>query len=211
MFMAKKISLIIGSPRKSRSCNFLIDNAIEGIKEISNDFEVKKLFISDYKIQPCNGCDQCLRDPYECPLSKNDDLKKLEAELFDSNAILIASPSYFGSISAQLKLMIDRSRPWKMNNYLLKDKLIAPLVAQGTRNGGNGGVISDLVNFGLIQGMVVVGALGNPVLEQNIPITSLQKYGRKEFLRKEETDELGATIARNLGKRVAILLHRNFN
>jgi len=45
-----KISLINGSPRKNRSCNFLIDNAIEGIKTISADFEINKIQLADYKI-----------------------------------------------------------------------------------------------------------------------------------------------------------------
>jgi len=203
-----KITLIVGSPRKNKQCNFLIDHTIKGIKSISEEIEIKKLQISDYQITPCNGCDNCLRDPYECPLSEseNDDMKKLEGDFFNSDALLIASPSYFGSVSAHLKLMIDRSRPWKMNNYKLSGKIFAPLVAQGTRNDAAGGVISDLINFAMIQGMIVVGALGNPVIEQNIPITSLQKYGRKEFLRKDEEDELGGKIAENLGIRVANLL-----
>ena len=201
-----KISLINGSPRKNRSCNFLIDNAIEGIKTISADFEINKIQLADYKIIPCNGCDQCLRPPNDCPLAEEDDIKKLEDLVLGSSAILIAAPNYFGSVCSQMKVLIDRSRPWKMKNYLLKDVILAPMAATGLRNGGEG-VISDLVNFGLIQGMIIVGnALGNPVLEENIPITSLQKFNLKEFVGKGEVDELGGLIASDLGKRVGDLL-----
>ena len=201
-----KISLINGSPRKNRSCNFLIDNAIEGIKSISEEFEINKIQISDYKISPCNGCDQCLRPPNDCPLAKEDDTKKLEDLILESSAILIAAPNYFGSVSSHIKVLIDRSRPWKMKNYLLKDVIFAPLASTGLRNGG-AGVISDLINFALIQGMIVVGnALGSPILEGNIPITSLQKFKLKEFVGKGEIDELGGLIAKDLGKRVAELL-----
>ena len=201
-----KISLINGSPRKNRSCNFLIDNAIEGIKTISADFEINKIQLADYKIIPCNGCDQCLRPPNDCPLTEDDDIKKLENIVLGSSAILIAAPNYFGSVCSQMKVLIDRSRPWKMKNYLLKDVILAPMAATGLRNGGEG-VISDLVNFGLIQGMIIVGnALGNPVLEENIPITSLQKFNLKEFVGKGEIDELGGLIANDLGKRVGDLL-----
>jgi multimeric flavodoxin WrbA len=204
--MTSKISLIVGSPRKNKSCNYLIDKAIEGIESLGENFEINKLFIEDFNILPCTGCDQCLRDPYECPLSSEDDSEELKEKLIDSDAILIASPNYFGSVSSQVKLLIDRSRPWKMDNYLLQDIYFAPLVSQGLRNGGAGNVVNDLINFALIQGMIVVGALGNPVIEQNIPITSLQKYEMKKFLRKEETDELGGQIAYNLGKRIAGIL-----
>ncbi len=93
-----------------------------------------------------------------------------------------------------------------MKDYLLKDVIFAPLASTGLRNGGEG-VISDLINFALIQGMIIVGnILGSPILEGNIPITSLQKYNLKEFLGKEEVDELGGLIAKDLGKRVAKLL-----
>ena len=120
--------------------------------------------------------------------------------------MLIAAPNYFGSVSSQIKVLIDRSRPWKMKNYLLKDVIFAPMAATGLRNGGEG-VISDLINFALIQGMIVVGNTeGSPVLEGNIPITSLQKFNLKEFIGKGETDELAGRIAFDLGKRVAELL-----
>lgn len=201
-----KISLINGSPRKNRSCNFLIDKAIEGIKAVSEEFEINKIQLADYRLTPCNGCDQCLRSPNDCPLAEDDDIKKLEDLVLGSSAMLIAAPNYFGSVCSQIKVLIDRSRPWKMKNYLLKDVILAPMAATGLRNGGEG-VISDLVNFGLIQGMIVVGnALGNPVLEGNIPITSLQKFNLKEFVGKGEVDELGGLIASDLGKRVGNLL-----
>ncbi|MFX1357316.1 MAG: flavodoxin family protein [Promethearchaeota archaeon] len=201
-----KIALIVGSPRKNKSCNFLIDKAIEGLKSVDENFELNKIQISDYKITPCNGCDQCLRPPNDCPLAEHDDTKKLEELILGSSAIIIAAPNYFGSVSSQIKVLIDRSRPWKMKNYLLKDVILSPMASTGLRNGGEG-VISDLINFGLIQGMIIVGnALGNPVLEENIPITSLQKFGLKEFIGKEEVDELAGKVARDTGKRVGELI-----
>ncbi|TFG26438.1 MAG: flavodoxin family protein [Promethearchaeota archaeon] len=204
--MNSKISLIVGSPRKNRSCNFLIEKAIEGINSVSNDFEINKIQIADYKITPCNGCDQCLRPPNDCPLAENDDTKKIEDLILGSSALIVAAPNYFGSVSSQIKVLIDRSRPWKMKNYLLKDVIFAPMGATGLRNGGEG-VISDLINFALIQGMIVVGNTeGSPVLEGNIPITSLQKFGLKEFVGKGEQDDLGGKIASDLGKRVAELV-----
>jgi multimeric flavodoxin WrbA len=202
----KKISLIVGSPRKNKSCNFLIEQAIKGIKSVDEEFEIKKVHINDYRLTPCNGCDQCLRPPNDCPLAENDDTMKLEEIILGSSGLIIAAPNYFGSVSSQIKTLIDRSRPWKMKNYLLKNVIFAPMASTGLRNGGEG-VISDLINFALIQGMIVVGnVLGNPVIEGNIPITSLQKYKLKEFLGKNETDELGGLIAKDLGKRVAELV-----
>ena len=206
--MKKKITLLVGSPRKNRSCNFLIENTIKGIQAVSEDFDINKIYITDFELTPCTGCDKCLREPYECPLAKNDNTHELEDPITDANAILIASPTYFGSVSSQIKTLIDRSRPWKMGGYKLADTIFAPLVAQGLRNGGGGGVITDLINFAMIQGMICVGSLGNPVIDENFPVTSLQKFERTDFLKKDEKDELGAKIAHNLGKRVAELLSK---
>jgi multimeric flavodoxin WrbA len=206
--MKKKITLLVGSPRKNRSCNFLIENTIKGIQAVSEDFDINKIYITDFELTPCTGCDKCLREPYECPLAENDETHKLEDHILDADAILIASPTYFGSVSSQIKTLIDRSRPWKMGGYKLADTIFAPLVAQGLRNGGGGGVITDLINFAMIQGMICVGSLGNPVIDENFPVTSLQKFERTDFLKKDENDELGATIAHNLGKRVAELLSK---
>ena len=204
----KKVVLINGSPRKNRACNFLLDQAIEGIKSASGDIITEKIQITDYNITPCNGCDQCLRPPNDCPLSENDDTKKLENDILDCDVMIIAAPNYFGSVSSQIKTFIDRSRPWKMKNYLLKDKILAPMAATGLRNGGEG-VIGDLINFGLIQGMIVVGnTFGSPVLEGNIAITSVQKHSLKEFLGKGEEDELAGLIAKDTGKRVAELVNK---
>jgi multimeric flavodoxin WrbA len=201
-----KITLIVGSPRKNKSCNFLIDRAIEGIKSVSEKIEINKMQISDYDIKPCNGCDACLRPNNDCPLSEEDDMKKLEEKILDTSGLIIAAPNYFGSVCAQIKVLFDRSRPWKMKNYLLKDVIFAPMASTGLRNSGEG-VISDLINFAIIQGMIVVGnILGSPILEGNVPITSLQKYNLKEFLGKDEIDELGGILAKDLGIRVAQLL-----
>ncbi len=201
-----KITLINGSPRKNRSSNFLIDQAIKGIKVVSESIEICKIQISEYNITPCNGCDVCLRPPNDCPLSEKDDMKKLEKQILNTSGLIIAAPNYFGSICAQIKVLFDRSRPWKMKGYVLKDVIFGPMAASGLRNSGES-VIGNLINFALIQGMIVVGnAEGSPVIEGNLPITTLQKYGLKEFLGKEEVDELGAMLAKDLGLRVATLV-----
>ena len=131
-----KITLINGSPRKNRSSNFLIDQAIEGIKTVSGDIEINKIQISDYSITPCNGCDACLRPPNECPLSEQDDMRKLEDQLLDTSGLIIAAPNYFGSVCAQIKVLFDRSRPWKMKGYVLRDVIFGPMAASGLRNSG---------------------------------------------------------------------------
>jgi multimeric flavodoxin WrbA len=55
-------------------------------------------------IRPCDGCDLC--NPGECVI--DDDMQPLYPKLAAANAILLASPVYWFTFSAQLKLCIDR-------------------------------------------------------------------------------------------------------
>ncbi|MFX1417789.1 MAG: NAD(P)H-dependent oxidoreductase [Promethearchaeota archaeon] len=83
------------------------------------------------------------------PFRGEDDTQNLKNMILGSSAIITAAPNYFGSVSSQIKVLIDRSRFWKMKNYFLKDVILAPIASTGLRNGGEE-VISDLINFALI-------------------------------------------------------------
>ena len=205
----KKLILgIVGSPRKNRSCNFLIEEALNGAKEASEDVVTEKLFLVDYKLQQCTGCDQCLREPYDCPLSANDDFKKLEEKVLSAHAILLAAPSYFGSPSGLTKVLIDRSRPWKMANYKMKDILFAPVAASGLRSGGAEGVIASLVNFALTQGMVVFGALAGGMsyyLNSTLfAISSLMELLKGEIANKEKISSLSTLITGEIRRGLSV-------
>lgn len=74
----KKLTFVVGSPRKNKRSNFLIEQTIEGIKSVSDDLETHKIQISDYKLTSYYGFNQCLWPPNECSLAKNDKTLKLE-------------------------------------------------------------------------------------------------------------------------------------
>jgi multimeric flavodoxin WrbA len=58
-------------------------------------------------IKPCDGCDACQKaDDGECVIS--DDMQILYPKLRDADAIVVASPIYWFTMSAQTKLCIDR-------------------------------------------------------------------------------------------------------
>lgn len=97
-----KIVGINGSPRKNGNTKFLLQKALKASK-IKN---TKLIHIVDYKILPCSACGLCWENK-KCPM--DDDLEKAVSEIIDCDAIVIGSPVYYGTISAQLKAFIDRS------------------------------------------------------------------------------------------------------
>ncbi len=67
--------------------------------------EVKLIRISDYRIQPCNGCMGCF-SAKKCVI--DDDGEKLYKIIMEADGILLGSPSYFQGVTAQMKIFIDR-------------------------------------------------------------------------------------------------------
>lgn len=97
-----KIVGINGSPRKKGNTQALLKVAMES----SKIRDMKLIQLVDYKILPCDGCGACW-ETKKCPI--DDDLEKVINELVKSDAIIIGSPVYYGTVSAQMKAFIDRS------------------------------------------------------------------------------------------------------
>jgi multimeric flavodoxin WrbA len=200
--MVAKILGIVGSPRKKGASATMIDAALASAKEAGAD--VERLDLVDYNVKACTGCDACLKPPNECPLSKDDDYLKIEQKVIGANAIILAAPSFFSGVPALTKNFIDRSRPMKMARYKLQDKVFSAMGASGLRQAGAERIVDQLNAFALTQWMIIVGNLGHPVIEMNSPIATLQGEDLKTF-RKPGEDQLANTVAKGLGKRVAIL------
>ena len=48
---------IVGSARKGKTTDILVDKAIEGLKSVQTKCNVKKIYLGDYDINYCN--DKC--------------------------------------------------------------------------------------------------------------------------------------------------------
>ncbi|MBD3231022.1 MAG: hypothetical protein GF329_22775 [Candidatus Lokiarchaeota archaeon] len=179
-----KILGILGSPRKGKSNDTLLDAALEKIKDKA---DVEKIVLNDFKIQPCTGCDACVRQK-PCPLEEEDDMGDLNKKLLEADGIIIASPSYFGGPPGILKNFMDRSRPLKMAGHNLKDKVFGFISSAGLKYGGQHEVISALTIYAFTHGGIVVGAVGKTI-EPNLAMGSFQGDKIKEF-RAASEDEI---------------------
>ena len=98
-----KILALNGSPRKKGNTNRFIDEMIKGCEE--NGHEVEKYFLDKLDISPCSGCEICAKGK-DCRF--NDDGTEIINQLADGASLIVASPIYFGQMTAQLKTIIDR-------------------------------------------------------------------------------------------------------
>ena len=101
----KKILILSGSPRKDGNSDLLCSEFMRGAQESGN--EVQKIFVRSKKIVPCNACYYCRDHGGKCAL--NDDMSEILDAMQAADVIVMASPVYFYSIDAQMKIIIDRS------------------------------------------------------------------------------------------------------
>jgi multimeric flavodoxin WrbA len=97
---------IIGSPKTNGSTSRLVDRVIQGMK--SRKIVVSSYFLNDMNINYCKGCEVCEVDR-KCVQA--DDMNLLIDAICESDIVLLASPSYWGDVTGQMKTFIDRSLP----------------------------------------------------------------------------------------------------
>lgn len=99
-----RVVAIVASPRPDGNCNYLVDQALAVID--SHNIETEKIILNNYKITPCQAHDDCFT-LQECRI--RDDVPGILEKMFRADGVIIASPVYFWSISAQLKILLDRA------------------------------------------------------------------------------------------------------
>ncbi len=118
-----KVIGIVGSPRKNGNTEILTAHALKAIAEEGLDTELIRLAGLD--IRPCNACMAC-RDEERCPI--DDDLFPLYAKMKEADAIILASPVYFGSATALLKALMERTGYLSGRRRVFAGKVGGPLV-----------------------------------------------------------------------------------
>ena len=101
----KKVLILEGSPRRNGNSAILSDEFARGAKEAGCD--VEKVRITGKKIAGCLGCNGCYRNGGECV--QKDDMAEVREKMLAADVIVLASPIYFYSMTAQMKAVIDRS------------------------------------------------------------------------------------------------------
>jgi len=99
------ILILKSSPREAGNSSTLAGQAAAGARQAGAEVECFDLHALD--IRPCDACDLCQEQGGgDCVIE--DDMQALYPKLRRAEAILIASPVYWFTMSAQAKLCIDR-------------------------------------------------------------------------------------------------------
>ncbi|MGC8864066.1 MAG: flavodoxin family protein, partial [Armatimonadota bacterium] len=95
---------VCGSPRGHRSATMhLVERVLDGARATGADVEL--VDVCDLKIDYCAACDACHATGF---CSRNDEFALLKEKMLAADGLVLGSPLYFNSVSAQLKTVIDR-------------------------------------------------------------------------------------------------------
>ena len=179
---------IVGSPRKNGNTEILTTHTLKAIAEEGLDTELIRLAGLD--IRPCNACMVC-RDEERCPIA--DDLFPLYTKMKEAEAIILASPVYYGSATALIKALMERTGYMSGPRRMFAGKVGGPLVV--ARRAGQNFTFAQLTLWFQILGFYVPGST-----YWNIA------FGREKG--EVQQDEEGMRTAWNFGKNVALLVKK---
>jgi multimeric flavodoxin WrbA len=109
-----KIIAFNGSPRNDGNTELLLRETIKGIEDTG--LSVHTFNLNEMNIRPCQDCGGC-DETGKCII--NDDMDQIYEAIRNADRIILASPIFFFSISAQSKIMIDRCQSFWCEKYLL--------------------------------------------------------------------------------------------
>jgi multimeric flavodoxin WrbA len=150
-----KILGILGSPRNNGNTALLLDAALDAAAGAGA--ETEKIGVAGLDLGFCIACGKCYGTG-ECIY--DDGVTMLQSKMKEADGIILASPNYIRTVTAQLKTLMDRSS-LHVHCFLFSGKYGASVVTAG----GNAGTeIAEFANEYLqacgAQTVGVVGAQG---------------------------------------------------
>ena len=143
--MRKSILSFMGSPRKNGNSTVLAKQIVEGA--LAAGARVESFYLHKMKISPCTACDKChAADDRFCVIK--DDMQKLYPKIIAADGLILASPIYFFTVSAQLKLFMDRCYALGgPGGYQFKGKKIAIALTYGDVDPFRSGAVNAMRTF----------------------------------------------------------------
>ena len=117
--------IINGSPRQNGNTSFQLRHIAQVLSRLN--VETSRIELYAKNISPCDDCRQCKKEPFICPVE--DDMQDIYTGLDSSDGIVFGSPIYWYSVTAPMKALIDRLRPYYVNKKLARKNAIVVLSA----------------------------------------------------------------------------------
>lgn len=151
-----KILAINGSPRKNGNTSRMLKRFADTIKK--DGIETEVLSLSGQTIRGCIACGACMgKKDKKCGIKDDGFINEAIEKLESADAVILGSPVYFGSVTAEMKAFMDRTgMVCRMNDNMLKRKVGAAVVVH--RRCGGMHTFDTLNHYFTISEMIVCGS-----------------------------------------------------
>jgi len=151
-----KVVAINGSPRKRGNTYFSLQKVMDILK--AEGIKTELVQLGGLDVHGCRACFKCFdRKDRKCHGPK-DDMQKVIDKVLEADGVLIGSPVYFGSVSTEVKALIDRAGlVSKANDDALARKVGAAVIS--VRRQGAVTTFNQINQFFLINLMIVPGSI----------------------------------------------------
>lgn len=149
-----KVVAFNGSPRKLGNTYTLLKVTLDALEK--QGIETELIQVGDRNIHGCIACGMCRKKGDNQCVFHDDIVNEAIRKMEEADGIIIGSPVYFATLSAQMKAFIDRVGYVTRPNRLLKRKVCAAVVSQ--RRDGAIAAFNAMNNLFTISESIVVGA-----------------------------------------------------
>jgi len=122
-----RVVVLHGSPRRGGNSDTLAEQFVKGVKQ-TGDVEVIDFILNDMNISPCQGCESCMTsEGHMCVI--DDDMHQIYSVFADADIVVWATPMYWGYMTAQMKIALDRMEALAMDpeKYWVDKEFVAIL------------------------------------------------------------------------------------
>jgi len=187
-----KVVAFNGSARKDGNTAILVSRALQELEK--EGIETEMIQLAGQRIRGCTACGKCFENKDQKCIITEDAVNEYLAKMVEADGIILASPTYFADVSAELKALIDRAGfVARANDNMLRRKVGAAIVA--VRRAGAIHAFDTINHFFLIGEMIIPGSTYWNV-----------GFGLKKG--DAENDEEGLQTAADLGRNMAWLLNK---
>jgi len=140
-----RIVIVIGSPRKMGNSATLAQSVADGARSVGGEVEI--FYLHEMNVNPCDACEVCRQESSaDCIIT--DDMEGLYPKLRQADALVIASPIYYFTVSAQTKLFMDRCYALGgPQGSALRGKRVGIVLSYGGADPFSSGAINALRTF----------------------------------------------------------------
>lgn len=185
-----KVIAFNGSARRDGNTSILVKTVFEELEKEGIETELIQLGRRD--IRGCIACYKCADNLDQRCAVKHDIANECIEKMIEAQGIILASPTYFADVTAEMKALIDRAgMVAKRNGDLFRRKVGAAVVA--VRRGGAIHTFDTMNHFFFISQMIVPGS-------------SYWNVGIGREAGEVSGDEEGIATMRTLGENMAWLL-----